>query len=183
MEPELLVARHRARVLMHRYNASPTTLDTRERKEILAELLNALGLPLNYCRAATRRLLLLAHMLDFGEQGSHANENTYTTMLDGATVTTDTRAYTGADVYFYATTHGVSVKEHQTDLERASKKVIGDDCRTDEAHPSQSSNSSRMFVGAGSIVTKSFPDRPVVSHDSELFVELSIFEARSIRVS
>ncbi len=41
MEPELVAARHRARVLMHRYNISPPTLDGQERKEILAELLNA----------------------------------------------------------------------------------------------------------------------------------------------
>ncbi len=34
----------------------------------------------------------------------------------------------GPNVSLYAATHGTSVKERQTDLERASEIVIGDDC-------------------------------------------------------
>lgn len=56
----------------------------------------------------------------------YANYNT--TILDCATVTIGTRVMFGPNVSLYAATHGTSVKERQTDLERASEIVIGDDC-------------------------------------------------------
>lgn len=40
MQPELVAARHRARLLMYRYNTSPPTMDGQDRRDVLAELLN-----------------------------------------------------------------------------------------------------------------------------------------------
>lgn len=94
------------------------------------------------------------------------------------------------------------MKERQTDLERTSEIVIDNDCSIGgggkhniftlrfvgsiinvniidniQAHVLLG---QRCTVGAGSIVIKSFPDRRVVSHDSESFVDLSIFVGVSL---
>ncbi|PBK73393.1 hypothetical protein ARMSODRAFT_631876 [Armillaria solidipes] len=84
MEPELVAARHRARVLMHRYNTSPPTLDGQERKEILAELLNApVG---NLDSVYVEPPLYVDYGTNIKLKGSfYANYNT--TILDCATVT------------------------------------------------------------------------------------------------
>ncbi|PBK95323.1 trimeric LpxA-like protein [Armillaria gallica] len=157
MEPELVAARHRARVLMHRYNTSPPTLDGQERKEILAELLNA---PVsNLDSVYVEPPLYVDYGTNIELKGSfYANYNT--TILDCATVTIGTRVMFGPNVSLYAATHGTSVKERQADLERASEIVIGDDCWIGGGANIQAGVvlGQGCTVGAGAVVTKSFPD-------------------------
>ncbi|KAK0217957.1 trimeric LpxA-like protein, partial [Armillaria fumosa] len=155
-EPELVAARHRARVLMHRYNATPPTLG-QERKEILAELLNV---PVNSLQSV---YLEPPVYVDYGTniklKGSfYANYNA--TILDCATVSIGTRVLFGPNVSLYAATHGISVKERQSDWERASEIVIGDDCWIGGGANIQAGVvfGQGCTVGAGSVVTKSFPD-------------------------
>ncbi|KAK0462536.1 trimeric LpxA-like protein [Desarmillaria tabescens] len=161
MEPALVAARHRARVLMHRYNISPPTLDGRERREILAELLNVPVCDLD--SVLVEPPLYVDYGTNIKLNGSfYANYNT--TILDCATVTIGTRVMFGPNVSLYAATHGISVKERQTGLERASEIIIGDDCWIGGGANIQAGVvlGQGCTVGAGSVVTKSFPDWSIV---------------------
>ncbi|KAG7439595.1 trimeric LpxA-like protein [Guyanagaster necrorhizus] len=157
MEPELVAARHRARVLMYRYNTSPPTLDGQERREILAELLNV---PVrNLDTVMIEPPLYVDYGTNIKLKGSlYANYGT--TILDCATITIGTRVSFGPNVSLYAATHGTSVKERQTDFERASEIVIGDDCWIGGGAKIQAGVvlGQGCTVGAGSVVTKNFPD-------------------------
>ncbi|PBK95325.1 trimeric LpxA-like protein [Armillaria gallica] len=170
MEPEPPVAaRHRARILYF------PTHSGQERKEILAELLNASVSNLNSLYVEPP--LYVDYGTNIELKGSfYANYNT--TVFYCATITIGTRVYIGPNVSLYAATCGISVKERQTILERTSEIVVGNDCWIGGGDNTQADVvlGQRCTVGTGSIVTKSLPDRCVVSHDSESFVDLSIFK-------
>ncbi|KAK0488906.1 trimeric LpxA-like protein [Armillaria novae-zelandiae] len=94
----------------------------------------------------------------------YANYNA--TILDCAIVSIGTRVLFGPNVSLYAATHGISVKERQSDWERASEIAIGDDCWVGGGANIQAGVvlGQECTVGAGSVVTKSFPDCCVVTN-------------------
>ncbi|KAF9035401.1 trimeric LpxA-like protein [Hymenopellis radicata] len=157
MQPELVEARQRAREIMYRYNTSPPTRDGRERREMLAELfcVPVESIPNVYIEPPL--------YVDFGSNIKVASDfyaNYNTTILDCATVTIGKRVLFGPSVSLYPATHGISVKERQSGLERANEITIGDDCWIGGGANIQAGVTlgQGCTVGAGAVVTKSFPD-------------------------
>ncbi|KAF5338243.1 hypothetical protein D9758_012837 [Tetrapyrgos nigripes] len=162
--PELIEARLRARQLMYKYNISLPKRESDgnpERNAILAELLNV---PVEDVKDV---LIEPPLYVDFGTNikllGSfYANYNTC--ILDCALITIGKRVMFGPNVSLLAATHGISVKERQSLWERAGEIVIGDDCWIGGGANIQANVTlgKGCTVGAGTIVTKSFPDWSVI---------------------
>ncbi|THU78718.1 trimeric LpxA-like protein [Dendrothele bispora CBS 962.96] len=158
--PELVEARLRARQLMYKYNNTLPKRETDgnpERNAILAELLNV---PVE---SLGEVLIEPPLYVDYGTNirllGSfYTNYNTC--ILDCALVTIGRRVMFGPNVSLLAATHGISVKERQSGWERAGEIVIGDDCWIGGGANIQANVTlgRGCTVGAGAIVTKSFPD-------------------------
>ncbi|KIY70838.1 trimeric LpxA-like protein [Cylindrobasidium torrendii FP15055 ss-10] len=157
MAPGLPEGRQRARELMYEYNVSRPTMDGNERRKILAKLL---CVPVESLAGVMIEPPLY---VDYGSNIKLKGEfyaNFNTTILDCAVVTIGKRVLFGPNVSLYPATHGISVKERQSGLERANEIEIGDDCWIGGGANIQAGVKlgQGCTVGAGAVVTKSFPD-------------------------
>ncbi|KAF8995409.1 trimeric LpxA-like protein [Hymenopellis radicata] len=163
--PELVEARHRAREIMYRYNNSSPTCDGRERREMLAELfcVPVESIPGVYIEPPL--------YVDFGSNIKVASDfyAKYNTTRLRDCHNRETGVVRTQRVALPAT-HGISAKERQTRLERASEITIGDDCWIGGGASSRALANIQAgvtlgqgcTVAAGAVVTRSFPDWSVV---------------------
>lgn len=156
MDPMLVAARHRARILQQKYNNFPlegtTPAVQEERNKILKELLGKLGND-----GYTENL-----QVDYGcniSIGERFYANYNCVILDCSSVTIGDRVMLGPGVSIFTATHETSIESRRANIEYAAPVVIGNDCWI-------GGNSTILpgvtigdgcTIGAGSVVTKSIP--------------------------
>lgn len=97
--------------------------------------------------------------------GNHFYANYHLTLLDTCPITIGDHCYIGPDVGFYTPVHPLSAKDRDADVELGKPITIGDSVWMG-GHVTILPGvtlGSRVVVGAGSVVTKSFGDDVVIA--------------------
>jgi maltose O-acetyltransferase len=172
LRPELVEARHRARLLLARYNA--TTEDEQdERASLLRELL---------ARVGAEAWIEPPFFCDYGSNtsvGERFYANTGCIFLDSAPVTIGDRVLFGPAVQLLAVTHPVETEPRAQGLEYALSITIGDDVWLGGGAivlPGVTIG-ERAVVGAGSVVTRDVAAEVVVAGSPARIIR-SLREAR-----
>ena len=153
MDPELVAARHRARVLFQKINVM-TDDQREERNEMLMELVGSAGTdlwiePPFYC--------------DYGENihlGKKVFMNFGCCILDVAEVTMGNNVMLGPNVQIYTATHPLEAEARNSGREFAKPIHIGDNVWIggNATLCPGITIGNNVVIGAGAVVTKSFPD-------------------------
>jgi maltose O-acetyltransferase len=152
LEPELVVARARARELLGRFNAAPD-------RSVLEELLGAVG---------PEVVIEPPFHCDYGfniSVGERFYANVNCVFLDCAPISIGDRVLLGPAVQLYAATHPLDAETRRRGLEYALPISIGDDAWLGGGSivlPGVTIG-DRAVVGAGSVVTREVPAETVVA--------------------
>lgn len=158
-DPELAKARERVRIILHELNVTTPRGNPDAYVDIVKRLIpDAAGdiwiQPPFYCDYGTH-----IHL------GANVFFNYNCVVLDAADVTIGARTIFAPSVQIYAATHPIDAETRRTWLENAMPVTIGEDCWFGGGAivcPGVTIG-DRVVIGAGSVVTKDFPEDVVIA--------------------
>ncbi|KRM88162.1 sugar O-acetyltransferase [Lacticaseibacillus thailandensis] len=155
-DPELIARRELVRQVLHDSNQ---LADNDQRNNQIKALLADVG----------EHFFVEAGMeFDYGFNihiGDHFYGNYHLTMLDTCPITIGTHCYVGPDVGFYTPVHPLAARERDADVEMGAPITLGDSIWIG-GHATILPGvtlGDNVVVGAGSVVTKSFPSNVVIA--------------------